>query len=255
LDGGRSTSRTASGVIDTDRAAKPAAAPAAAAGTLSKAAQSLVDAGFLPEALAALENLGVKLTAKAAAKLKALGTVGRDFLNFFHRSKGFHFVVGDLLKGGNKEVGAKFVMRFVTQDAEILAKVKANPLNIAFEWGAGLKKGRAGFETSARFVDIVVRGDATLGEGDTIYNELKSWTQKTLDGAKNQKLPKQLVRDTAMLDPKNIRWVFDASKIKDPAKIIDTFITVIQKDAYLSKMWGTDREALKAMLQRVVKVI
>jgi hypothetical protein len=145
-------------------------------------------------------------------------------------------------------------MRFATQHPDILAKVKANPLNVAFEWGAGIKKTRWFGDIFAREVDIVVRGDEAIGEGTTIYNELKSWTEKTLRAAKGKKLPQQLVRDTAMLDPHNIRWVFDASKLSDPAKIIDIFVELIQRDAYLSKAWGSDRAAIGAALKRVVVV-
>lgn len=114
--------------------------------------------------------------ADIAAQCHRLGSDRQLFAPGAHQSKGFHIVVRDLIKSGNKEVGAGFVMRFVTQEAEILAKMKANSLNIAFEWGAGLKKSCLGFETSVRFVDVVVRGNAALGECDTIYNELKSWS-------------------------------------------------------------------------------
>jgi hypothetical protein len=266
--GARPRSMTASGVIDDGRAltktqsgtinAKPAPTPTApGAGTvraLSRAAASLIDAGYLPQAIEALEKMGIKVTAKVAGSLKALGTTGRDFLNLFHESKGFHRVVGDLLKGGSKKIGAEFVMRFATRHPDLLAKVRANPLNVAFEWGAGVKKTRRFGDIFAREIDIVVRGDAAIGEGNTIYNELKSWTEDTLRTSKGKKLPQQLARDTALLDPHNIRWVFDASKMGDKKKIIAIFAELIQRDPYLTKAWGTDRAAITAALDRVVMV-
>lgn len=260
IDDGRAVSRTQSGTIGARPATAPAA-PGAASGAgaggaraLSRAAASLAAAGYLPEAIEALEKMGVKVTARVARTLTGLGATGRDFLNLFYRSKGFHRVVGDLVKGGSKEIGARFVMRFATQHPDILAKVRASPLNVAFEWGAGIKKTRRFGDVFAREVDIVVRGDAAIGEGDTIYTELKSWTEGTLRASKGKTLPRQLVRDTALLDPRNIRWVFDAAKLGDKNKIIDVFVELIQRDAYLSRAWGTDRAAIRAALSRVVTV-
>jgi hypothetical protein len=258
-------SRTASGVIEDWRSlgrtesgtmiSKAAAAGAdVTAKALSKAAQSLVDAGYLLQAIEALENLGVKVTAKMAANLKALGSTSRDFVNLFHQSKGFQRVVADLAKGGNKQIGAEFVMRFATNHPDILNKVRANPLLVAFEWGAGIKKTRRFGDIFAREVDIVVRGDAAIGEGDTIYHELKSWTEATFRASKGKKLPQQWVRDTALLNPHNIRWVFNGAKMADKNKIIATFLELIQRDAYLTKVWGNDRDAITEALKRVVTI-
>ena len=268
IEDGRAISRTQSGTITPRLAPKPSAAAAAGAATkaLSKAAKSLEEVGYLPEGIRALERLGVKVTGKLAENLKALGDTGRDFLNLFHQSKGFQRVIGDFAKGGNKKIGAEFVMRFATKHPDILAKAGANPLLVAFEWGAGIKKTRRFGDIFAREVDIVVRGDALIGEADTIYHELKSWTEDTLRASKGKKLvpgsdvarrgrlPQQLTRDTALLDPHNIRWVFNKAKIADKRQIIATFLELIEEDPYLTKAWGTDRAAIEAALDRVVTV-
>jgi len=258
-------SRTASGVIDEGRVVtqsvsgtivkKAADAPAkVAAKTVSKAAQKLISKGYRPEAIEALESLGVKVTRKLADQLEKLDTTGRDFLNLFHKSKGFQRVVSDFAKGGNKAEGALFVMRFATQHPDILAKVRVDPLLIAFEWGAGIKKtGRLG-DIFAREVDIVVRGERTLEMGETVYNELKNWTVKTLRAAKKAKLARQFVRDLAILDPKNIRWIFNSQKIAKKSEIIDAFVEVITKDAYLSKTWGTDLAKIRQDLESVIQL-
>jgi len=259
-------SRTASGVIEKGRALqrtesgtilpKPAGAPArAATKTFSKTAQGLVAKGYLPGAIQSLESLGVKVTQQLATQLGKLGDSGRDFLNLFHRSKGFQRVVSDLAKGGNKAEGAMFVMHYATKHPDILAKVRANPLLIAFEWGAGIKKTRRFGDIFAREVDIVVRGEQKLGLGETIYNELKNWTTKSLQAAKyNKKLAQQFVRDAAILDPKNIRWVFNSAKIGKKSEIIDVFVGVIRSDAYLMKIWGDDVTKIRTALERVIQL-
>ena len=58
--------------------------------------------------------------------------------------------------------------------------------------GGRHKKTRRFGNIFAREIDIVVRGDAAIGEGNTIYNELKSWTEDTLRASKGKKLPQQL---------------------------------------------------------------
>ena len=40
----------------------------------------------------------------------------------------------------------------------------------------------------------------------------------------------------------------------DKGKIIKVFVELIQRDAYLTKAWGTDRAAITAALDRVVMV-
>lgn len=258
IEDGRAISRTQSGTLKPKPTPTPkpgAAAGAGAAKALSKAAQSLVDAGYLPQAIAALEGLGVKVTGKVAERLKALGTTGSDFLNLFHRSKGFQRVVADFVRGGNKQIGAEFVMRFATSHPDILKKVTVDPLLVAFEWGVGIRKTRFFGDIFSRQIDIVVRGNAILGEAGTIFHELKSWTEITLRAAsQGKKLPLQLVKDTAQLNPQNILWVFNGAKITDKREIIKVFVKIIEEDAYLTKAWGTDRDAIIAALNRVVSV-
>jgi Pre-toxin TG len=259
-------SRTASGVIDKGRVVtrsesgtivQKAAATTAKVVTkkVSKAAQRLISKGYRPEAIEALESLGVKVTRKLADQLEKLDTTGRDFLNLFHKSKGFQRVVSDLTKGANKAEGAAFVMLVATQHPNILNQVRVDPLLIAFEWGAGIKKTRRFGDIFAREVDIVVRGERTLEMEETVYNELKNWSLKSLRAAKNKKIPQQFVRDLATLDPKNIRWIFNGEKIKDKGKIIDVFVEIIKKDAYLTKTWGTDIEKIRQDLERVIQLV
>lgn len=157
-------------------------------------------------------------------------------------------------------------MRFATKDPDILQKVRLNPLLIAFEWGAGKKGSKRFGDRFAREVDIVVRGDALIGEAETIYYELKSWTASSLRrakgesvpgpwiGARTGKLAQQFVRDTAMLELRNIRWIFDRRKMADKKKIIESFVEIIEQDVYLRKAWGTDSAATAVALDRVVAV-
>ncbi|MER5326963.1 pre-toxin TG domain-containing protein [Streptosporangium roseum] len=270
IDGGRATTRTASGEIAARRAVptgpavttgRAAGAVGEAARSLSQAAQTLVAKGYAPEALEALESVGVRLTAQLVNKLDELGVVGRDFVNVFHRSTGFHLVVADLGYGTSKAKGAAFIMRYALAEADIMAKVRANPLLIMFERSVALRKNR---DASARVVDIVVRGDRTLGVGDTIYLELKSWTRESLrrfmttrgdkrrlpDVAESRQV-QQLVRDSTT--PGNIRWIFDSTKL-NRKEALDAFVEVIQSDAYLTHVWGSDSNVIRAALENVIKL-
>lgn len=254
-------SRTASGVIESGRGLqrpesgvilpKPTAPARAATKTATKLAQELLSKGYLPEAIGALERLSVKIDRTLVTQLDKLGNIGRDFVNLFHRSKGFHEVVSDLVRGSKKAEGAEFVMRYATdpKNTDILAKVRRDPSLIIFEWG--IKKSAG--PHYARKIDLVLRGDRTLGEGDTIYREFKSWTASTLRLKSKKDIPLQLVRDLAILDPKNIRWVFDSRKITQD-EIIKAFLGIIEKDAYLTKVWGKDPDRIRAALERVVEL-
>ena len=46
----------------------------------------------------------------------------------------------------------------------------------------------------------------------------------------------QLVRDTALFNPANIRWVFDGSKVNKNT-VIDLFEKLIASDDYLKRVW------------------
>jgi hypothetical protein len=115
----------------------------------------------------------------------------------------------------------------------------------------------------ARSVDIVVRGDGRLGVGYTVYNELKSWTAATLRSSRNRTVRRQVVYDLAILDPvvagrgglpRGIRWVFDRTKIGRKDTIIDTFVEVIQSDAYLRHRWGTDLPRIRQALDQFIEL-
>lgn len=257
-------SRSASGVVEDSRGLqraasgtsipKPVVPARIATRTAARLTQELVSKGYLPEAIGALERLGVTINRRLINRLDGLGNAGRDFINLFHRSSGFHWVVQDLGRNWRKAQGAEFVMRYATGHADIVAKARANPALINFEWGAGITIGRTrAREYIARHIDIVVRGDRTLGEGDTIYHELKNWTASQLE-RRGEKLQQQFVKDVAILDPKNIRWVFNSAKIANRDNIIEAFLHTIQKDAYLTKIWGKDPDQIRAALRRVIQL-
>jgi hypothetical protein len=252
IEEGRVLSRTRS-PVSTAKAAAPAAARAAR--TTSEAAQPLAKR-YNPDAILALENQGVKVTTKLATQLAELGDTGRDFLDLFHRSSGFHRVIQDLSLGGKKADGAKFVMRYATQEPDILKKVRADPMLIHFEWQITKTTGRP-----AREIDLVVRGDGAIGVGHTVYTELKNWTANSLRAAKYKKLPLQFTRDLALLDPavagsgevgKAVRWVFNQAEIPEKGPIVDIFLEVIQRDRYLCSRWGTDRDRIREALGSLI---
>jgi len=126
---------------------------------------------------------------------------------------------------------------------------------VRFEWPMGMKDTRWGDEVWARYVDVVVEDGSNIKPGQPIHIELKSWTERTL----RQKTPTQyglqyqLTRDTALLGPDRIRWVFDGTKVKRAA-VMDSFVAVITSDAYLRSKWGQDDKAIKAALERVIEV-
>jgi hypothetical protein len=260
-------SRSASGVIEGGRVLEKAESgtmlPKAVASlkttakTAPKIVQELVAKGYLPEAIDALQTAGVEITRKLVNRLDKLGETGAQFCNLFYRSHGWYLVLKGLAAKGHKiPEGAKFVMRYATSHPDIVAKAKADPFLIAFEWGVGTgKKTEKGREHLAREVDIVVRGDRTIGEGNTIYRELKNWTAGTLKNRVTGKnIAHQFIRDVALFDPGNIRWVFNSTKIPEKKEIIDAFIRVIETDPYLTKIWGKDPDLIRSALDRVIEV-
>jgi hypothetical protein len=70
----------------------------------------------------------------------------------------------------------------------------------------------------------------------------------------------QLIRDTALFQPQNIRWVFDGAKLRQAdlaiAKklMIDRFEAIIHSDDYLRAQWGGDRAKIRELLDKVVDV-
>ena len=65
-----------------------------------------------------------------------------------------------------------------------------------------------------------------------------------------------MLRDTALFDPDNIRWVFDATKVtKD--QVIVAFEKVISADDYLRLHWGgknADHGRIRELLDKVIEV-
>ncbi|MGW7284012.1 pre-toxin TG domain-containing protein [Streptomyces sp. NPDC054847] len=256
IEEGRVLSRTRSPVSTAKASAPAVSAEATALRTTSEAAQPLIHTGYRPDAILALEKQGVKVTSKLATQLAELGDTGRDFLNLFHQSSGFHRVIQDLSLGGKKADGAKFAMRYATQESDILKKVRADPMLIHFEWQISKTTGR-----SAREIDLVVRGDGGIGVGHTVYTELKNWTANSLHAAKYKKLPRQFIRDLALLDPaaagsgevgKAVRWVFNRAKIPKKGTVIEIFLEAIQSDRYLRSRWGTDNQRIGEALDSLI---
>lgn len=233
---------------------------------------------YKPEALKRLTNLTADQIREAQIhpsdleklfkKLNSAGGETRDFINNFHDAPNFEQVVLNWAKSQawtttwnaktqtwdaswkasqSMRGGTHFLMKFC--NAELKGK------KVRFEWPMSIKDTRWGDEVWARHVDVIVEDGSNIKPGQPIYIELKSWTERTL----RQKTPTQyglqyqLTRDTALLGPDNIRWVFDGTKIKEDA-VIDSFLAVIRSDPYLRSKWGQDEKAIRAALKRVIKI-
>lgn len=214
----------------------------------AKIESGLLKKEFRPEAIEALQRAGVKVHkgTKLYKQLQSAGKVTLDFINSFYQSPGFKEFVLNWAKGGNSQEGARFIMKYC------LAKLKDVP--IRFEWPAGIRTigEKISGETWARYVDIVIDGGTKVNPGSTIYKEFKSWTLETLKKTPSN-IRFQLIRDTALFSPKNIRWVFDKSKISEKA-VLDAFVTIISKDPYLKKVWGGTETEIRKSLSKVIEM-
>ncbi len=241
-----------------------------------KYTQAALDAisGISPDAIRAA-GIHPDDLAKLAAGLARAGPSVRSFVNGYHAVPGFDQV---LLNWARRSywnsrarkpgwvaskasyVGASYLMKYVTGK-------KLPPAALRFEWPASINDTRAGSEVVARWVDIVYSEGQHLRPGATIQIELKSWTEAMLriktraPAGQSTTYPGtvgyQLIRDTALFSPENIRWVFDASKGVTKAQVIGAFERVIAGDPYLLSRWGgKDRnvQTVRELLDDVIEV-
>lgn len=213
--------------------------------------------------------------AKLARGLARAGPSVRSFVNRYHAVPGFDQVLLNWAKRaywnsrGKKPgwvssmasyTGASYLMKYVTRK-------KLPPAVLRFEWPTGINDTRSGSEVVARWVDIVFSDGRSLRPGATVQIELKSWTQAVLylktraPAGQSTRYPGtvgyQLIRDTALFSPDNIRWVFDASKGVTKPQVIRAFERVIAGDPYLLFQWGgKDRDAqrVRDLLDKVIEV-
>ena len=219
--------------------------------------------------------------AKLSNSLSRAGTTVQRFVNDFHDAPGFEQVLLSWakrhywntrpktpvwVKTEAFRTGSSFVMKYSVR--------RLDPAHVRFEWPVSINTTRLGDEVTARYVDIVVSGGTMVKPGERIQIELKSWTEFVLrrktafrSGASTSypgTVGYQLVRDTALFSPNNIRWVFDGSKIRrgDPnaakATVVELFERIILDDAYLRARWGgkdADPATIRALLDRVVDVL
>jgi hypothetical protein len=226
-------------------------------------AVEIIDAGIRPSDLAELAN---RLS-------RARSPAVRDFVNNFYDVPGFEQVLLSYIKRhywntrpkvpvwrGTKafHTGTLFVMKYATKNLD--------PKLVHFEWPVSINDTKWGGEVFARYVDIVVRDGTIAQPGRRIQLELKSWTAYTLrsksrfpTGASTRfpgGIGYQLLRDTAIFRPDNIRWVFDLKKVTKE-QVIEAFQKVIAGDAYLLKHWGgkdADPATIRKLLDKVIEV-
>jgi len=227
--------------------------------------------------LDAIKTAGIRAQdlANLAYGLSRAGPSVRAFINDYHAVPGFEQVLLNWAKRaywnarGKKPswvsskasyTGATYVMKYVTRK-------KLPPSALRFEWPVSINDTRFGSEVTARWVDIVLSGAERVRPGATIQIELKSWTEAMLriktgsPAGRSTAYPGtvgyQLIRDTALFRPENIRWVFDASKGLTKPQVIRAFERVIANDPYLTLQWGgKDRSprAIKDLLDTVIEV-
>jgi hypothetical protein len=209
-------------------------------------APRLLDKGFSSEALEALQKTGLDISEKSslARQLMAAGDTTRDFINTFYKSPGIERVISAWAGGGKTQVGVRFVMKYC------LGRLKGTSL--MFEWPAGILDTAAGGETWARYIDIVVEGGSRVKPGEAMAIELKSWTGKTLSKS-TSKVTSQLVRDTALYGPGNVRWVFDGTKVSRE-EVIETFLKIITNDGYLTASWGNSTDEIRQAIEAMIEV-
>lgn len=237
--------------------------PAAIDAIRAISADAIKAAGIRPQDLANL-----------AKGLSLSGARVQRFINDYHAVPGFEQVLLNWAKRAYWSTkgkqprwveskasyfGTSYVMKYVTGK-------KLPPSQLRFEWPVSINDTRFGTEVTARWVDVVLGGDR-LRPGTTIQIELKSWTEAWLriktrsPAGQSTQYPGtvgyQLIRDTALFTPENIRWVFDASKGVTKAEAVRLFERVIANDPYLAFQWGgKDRNPrlVRELLDRVIDV-
>ena len=197
---------------------------------------------------------------KLYKKLNSAGETTQQFINSFHDAPNFEQVVlnwaksqvwtkaGEWQRTQSMRSGTYFLMKYCVANLQ--------GRKVRFEWPQGIKHTSWGEEIWARYVDVVVEDGSRVKPGDTLYHELKSWTEWTLRRKTSSPygLQYQLVRDTALFGPERIRWVFDGGKKLTKEKVIAEFLKVIKGDKYLLEKWGRDDKAIREALERVIEV-
>ena len=235
----------------------------------SISADAIRESGIRPSDLANLAN-----------SLSRAGATTRRFVNDFHDVPGFERVLLGWAKRHywNSKLkkpawiatkafytGSSYVMKYSTR--------RLDPRFVRFEWPVSINDTKWGEEVFARYVDIVVSGGNTVKPGQQIQIELKSWTEFVLrmktsfSPGKSTSYPGtvgyQLLRDTALFDPNNIRWVFDGSKVSKD-RVIAAFERIIADDDFLRAQWGgkekdgrplpLDPAKIRELLDKVIEV-
>ncbi|MCA9281193.1 MAG: pre-toxin TG domain-containing protein [Phycisphaerales bacterium] len=230
IDTGQTTSRSASGVVDT-AAGKPGKLITASKATVPIFLR-LTEAGVSPQAIAELERTGVVFSQNVVNTL-AKSKNAIHFVNRFHTSPGFTVLVKDLGVSAGKRDGALFAMAYAVK--------KIDPRLAKFELGAGITERVRSTEVVARHVDISAGG---------IEYELKSWSKQTLEKALRN--PSQLVKDTAIFGRAGIKWVFNSAKISKN-EVVELFKWAVQSDPYLAAKWPKGN-ALDAALDDLIEM-
>ncbi|HEX5151235.1 MAG TPA: hypothetical protein VFW07_07285 [Parafilimonas sp.] len=211
--------------------------------------RKLLDKGYSEKALNKLDELGfdVSKNSKFTKQLKSVRVSVLNFANDFHDNPGFKDVLNSWKSGGKNQEGARFVMEYANDLKVRVGSVDA----ITFESPEGFIKQAFYEEKGARKVDITVReAEATKAETGS-FLELKNWTLETLQRSKG-KLKFQLIRDSALLGPGNIRWVFNSKKLAR-TEAVRYIERAILDDPYLIKMWGSDAATIHENVERAIQ--
>ncbi|GMG82127.1 hypothetical protein LNKW23_13400 [Paralimibaculum aggregatum] len=245
-------------------------------GKYSRAARERI-AGLTIEELA---EAGVHPDDLAGLARSLSGRVGGDlqgFVNRFHAAPGFEQVLlswaqrhqwnaraqaWEALSKSRRasyQSGARFVMKYCVDKG-------LDPRAVRFEVPVGITMGR---ELPARRVDLVIEGAGASGEIRNLNVEIKSWQPATVarSAANPFGFRQQLIRDTRFHGLPNLRWVFDAAKLRrsrelgrdlTDAEIFErlssTFFEVIEGDALLRTEWGGNAFEITANLHNVIEV-
>jgi hypothetical protein len=223
--------------------------------------QTLHDSGINPSDLEKLSNS----LARAGAKTQ-------QFVNDFHDVPGFENVLLNWAKQSYWNTRLKTpawtatkAFRTGTSYFMKFAVAKLDPKFVKFEFPVSITDTKWGEEVFARYVDVVVTGGTGVKPGQLIQIELKSWTSWVLQvkasGTTSTRgsVGYQLLRDTALFKPENIRWVFDGSKLQGKGKsfVIDEFLDIIANDDYLAQQWGgatADLNVIRGLLEKVIEI-
>ena len=174
-------------------------------------------------------------------RLSRAGSTVGTFVNDYHAVPGFEQVLLNWAKraywranGKNTAwVSSKAAYTRATYVMKYVTGKKLPAAALRFEWPVSINDTRLCTEVTAPWVDIVLSGGDKLHPGVTIQLELKSWTEAMLrikarsPTGQSTTYPGtvgyQLIRDTALFRPENIRWVFDSQNGLTRAQVIRAF--------------------------------